>query len=375
MITIPEKLSYHFITPEEYHEETRGPSLRGPLAILPCRSGATIAGKISDAYNRMLEEKKSSRRIEPRKAAISTFPDAEIQVEDISQTLRGLDVYIIQQLYDPVSGRSINDNLMEALILTDAIKRHAAKNISLIIPYHPYSRQDKMDFGKRQPISAKLIATLFQASGITQIVTGTLHVAQIKGFYDIPVDEIDMIKRWVNHFSDYRERTDAIVISPDPGATVQSKVIAGKMKLPLAVAEKARKSAHDVEINNIVGDLEGKKVALVFDDIISTAGSVYALGKKLMDMKLYNPKILFDELHIAATHGLFSMPAVDRLQYLQEKCGLKSLTVTNSIPHSSELAQSLPYFQTLPLEEELAVLINRIHYEDSLREAFVDPYA
>ncbi|HLR21227.1 MAG TPA: ribose-phosphate pyrophosphokinase [Tissierellaceae bacterium] len=243
---------------------------------------------------------------------VTHFSDGEINV-NISETVRGMDVYIIQPTCSPV-----NDNLMELLILIDAVKRASAGRINAVIPYYGYARQDRKAKA-REPITAKLVAELLTVAGAQRVATMDLHAGQIQGFFDIPVDHLTAIPTMVEHFKDIVTQ-DTVVVSPDLGGVTRVRNFANLLDLPIAMIEKRRPDANVSEVMNVIGDIEDKNVILV-DDIIDTAGTICKASSVL---KKFGAKKVYG----CATHGVLSGPAIKRIN----ESALEKFIITDTIP-------------------------------------------
>ncbi|MFH1072518.1 MAG: ribose-phosphate diphosphokinase [Nanoarchaeota archaeon] len=361
-----------FITPELYRMQTHGPSPRGHLCLMFCRAGMAMAQDIEAHYNGQLRKAGSKEKVKTVNLNSSSFPDTEIEIKHIDQTLREHDVFIVQQLFNPCytdnTGRnlSINDNLMELWLAIEACRRLSVNAVTAVLPYHAYGRQDKQDYAKRQPISARLVADIFELAAGSHIranlLTCTLHSAQIKGFYSISVDEIDMLKPMMDVFGFLTGADDVIIVAPDAGAVKISQLFSRFTQIDLAISNKARKSSEETEPIGIVGDFKGKKRVLIVDDMISTAGSIVSLLKEIYTTYGY------EEAYIGCTHGLLTGPAKERLKELHEKYRLKQLVITDTIPQPPELLKELPFLKIHSVVPYLSQAINRIHYGVSLSE-------
>src|SRR5690625_5258110 len=203
------------------------------------------------------------------KCTVSTFSDGETQI-NIEESVRGCDVYVIQSTSEPV-----NENLMELLILTDALKRASAASINIVIPYYGYARQDRKA-RSREPITAKLVANLLETTGANRVVTLDLHAPQIQGFFDVPIDHL----QGVPILADYIEQKnlqDVVVVSPDHGGVIRARRMADYLKAPIGIIDKRRPKPNVAEVMNIIGDIEGK-TAVIVDDIIDSAGAIQIAG-------------------------------------------------------------------------------------------------
>ncbi|MEX0878423.1 MAG: ribose-phosphate pyrophosphokinase, partial [Thermoanaerobaculia bacterium] len=278
------------------------------------------------------------------------FSDGEDYCQ-IDENVRGADVFVIQPTCSPV-----NDHMMELLILLDAFRRSSASRITAVLPYFGYARQDKKD-KPRVPIAAKLMADLLTASGADRILTMDLHTAQIQGFFNIPVDHLfaapvllDAIRKL--------ELEDLVIVSPDVGGLTRARAIAKRLDASLAVIDKRRTGKNETEILNVVGEVEGKDV-LILDDIVDTAGTLVQAEEAL---RRQGARRTF----AAAVHGVFSGPALDRI----EASGLESLLVTNTIPVEAAMAQC-PRIRALSVAPLLGEAIQRIHDGTSVSSLFV----
>ena len=232
---------------------------------------------------------------------VGAFSDGENYVS-IYETVRGSDVFVIQSTSSPV-----NDNLMELLIMIDALRRASAGRITAVIPYFGYARQDRKT-KPRDPISAKLVANLITRAGADRVLTMDLHANQIQGFFDIPVDNLLGSPIFVDHFIEkYAScHDDTMVVSPDVGSVARARAFAQKLNMPLAIVDKRRQKANSSEVMNIIGEVEGKHVILL-DDMVDTGGSLCHAAKALVDIGKAK------SVTACATHGLLSGPAVQRI--------------------------------------------------------------
>ena len=281
-------------------------------------------------------------------AQISTFSNGEIGVS-IYESIRGADVFVIQSTCTPV-----NDNLMELLIMIDALKRASAGRINAVIPYYGYARQDRKA-KSRDPISAKLVANLITAAGADRVITMDLHAAQIQGFFDIPVDHLYAAPLITNYFRN-KKLDDIVVVSPDVGGVTRARVVAGKLDAPIAIIDKRRPKPNVSEVMNIIGDVEGKN-CIIIDDMIDTAGSVVNAAKALKNMGA-------KDVYVACTHAVMSGAAFERIS----DPSIKELIVTNSIPIPPEkMTDKIKVLSVAPL---LAEAIKRIYEGLSLSKLF-----
>jgi len=269
----------------------------------------------------------------------------------INDNVRGADVFVIQPTCRPV-----NDNLMDLLIIIDALKRASAQRINCVIPYYAYARSDKKD-QPRVPITAKLVADLITVAGADRVITVDLHADQIQGFFNIPVDHLFSIPSFARYFQSMKI-DNVVVVSPDSGGAIRARALAKRLDCGLAIGDKRRSGNNDqTELLNIIGDVAGK-TAILFDDIIDTGGSLIKVAHALHEQG--TQRIL-----AACTHGVLSGNAVKNL----EASPIEKLFVTNTIPLGDEKAQSAKIVH-LSIAVMLAVAIKKIHIEESLSVLF-----
>lgn len=269
----------------------------------------------------------------------------------INDNVRGADVFVIQPTCRPV-----NDNLMDLLIMIDALKRASAQRINCVIPYFAYARSDKKD-QPRVPITARLVADLLTIAGAHRIITVDLHAEQIQGFFDIPVDHLYSLPTFARYLQSMN-LGDMVVVSPDSGGANRARALAKRLDCGLAIGDKRRSGNEDqIELLNIIGDVEGKS-AILFDDIIDTGGSLIKVAYALQQQNVKT-------IYAACTHGVLSGSAVRNIQ----DSPLEKLFITNTIPLSAEAAKCKKIVQ-LSIAEMLAIAIKKIHIEESLSILF-----
>ena len=271
------------------------------LKIFALNSNRPLAQKIADEVG-----------VELGKLSVDRFSDGEIQI-NIEESVRGDNVYVIQSTSAPV-----NDNLMELMIMIDALRRASANTINVVLPYYGYARQDRKA-RSREPITAKLVANMLQNSGVTRIVALDLHAAQIQGFFDIPVDHLMGAPLLADYFINEGVAANAVVVSPDHGGVTRARALAEFLKAPIAIIDKRRPRPNVAKIMNIIGDVKGKKCIMI-DDMIDTAGTISKGAQALMDAGA-------EEVYASATHAVLSGPAIARL----DNSPLKQVVVTDSI--------------------------------------------
>jgi ribose-phosphate pyrophosphokinase len=288
--------------------------------------------------------------VEPGKIMVKTFSDGETQIE-IHENIRGRDVFILQSTCIPV-----NDNLMQLLIIMDALRRASAKRITAVIPYYGYGRQDRK-VKPRVPISAKLVADLITVAGADRVVSIDLHAGQIQGYFNIPVDNLFsaplLLKYIRTHFND-----DMVIVSPDAGGVERARAFAKRLDASLAIIDKRRDAPNIAEAMNIIGDVEGK-VAIILDDMVDTAGT---LTQGANAVKKRGASRIF----ACCTHPVLSGPAIERI----EASPIDRLVVTNTIPLKKE-AENCSKIVSLSVAELLGETIKRIYNSDSVSTLFV----
>ena len=245
------------------------------------------------------------------KCDVHHFADGEILVE-IGESVRGKDVFIVQSTSNPVT-----ENLMEILVLADALKRASAKEVTAIMPYFGYARQDRKA-KPRQPITSRLVADLLTVAGVTRVVTIDLHAAQIQGFFDIPVDEMQALPLICKYFKN-KNIEDLCIVSPDHGGATRARKMSELLDCPIAIIDKRRPKPNIAEVMGIIGDVSGKNCILI-DDMIDTSGTIVAGASVLKEKGA-------KDVYIACTHGVLSGPAIQRLN----DCVAKEVVITDTI--------------------------------------------
>lgn len=288
--------------------------------------------------------------IQPGKMAAKTFSDGETQIE-IHENIRGRDVFVLQSTCTPV-----NDNLMQLLIMMDALRRASADRVTAVIPYYGYGRQDRK-VKPRVPISAKLVADLITVAGASRVVSIDLHAGQIQGYFNIPVDNLYAAPVLVKHIRAHFQN-DLVIVSPDAGGVERARAYAKRLEASLAIIDKRRDAPNVAEAMNIVGEVEGK-TAMILDDMIDTAGTLTQAAKALKDNGAGN-------IYACCTHPVLSGTAVERI----EASPLDKVVVTNTIP-LNEKARNGSKIMALSVAELLGETIKRIHNSDSVSTLFV----
>jgi ribose-phosphate pyrophosphokinase len=310
----------------------------GELKIFSGTAHPSLSKKICEFLN-----------VELGKATIGRFADGEINVK-IEENVRGCDCFIIQPTCPPV-----NENLMELLIIIDALKRASATRITAVMPYYGYARQDRK-VEPRVPISAKLVANLLAASKVDRILTLDLHAGQIQGFFDIPVDNLYAIPVFLEYLS-RQNFTDLVIVSPDPGGVERARALAKKLNCSLAIIDKRRPKANEVAVMHVIGDVEGKD-ALIFDDMIDTGNTLINVADALLNNGC-------KKVYAAATHLVLSGNAKDKI----ENSRITYVIGTDSIP-LTETKRS-DKFIILSVVKLFAEAIYRIHNNLSVSALFI----
>jgi len=281
-------------------------------------------------------------------ALVGRFSEGEVRVK-INENVRGRDVFVVQPTCPPT-----NDNLMELLVMIDALKRASSSRITAVIPYYGYARQDRKD-QPRVPITAKLVADLVTVAGATRVLTVDLHAGQIQGFFNIPLDHLYAVNLFVEYIQGLK-LSDIVVVSPDVGGIKMARAYAKRLGADLAVVDKRRVSPEEAEAMNIMGEVKGRTVVLV-DDLVATASSLVEAVKALVEHGAR-------QVYATITHPILSGPAIERV----EKSPLKELVVTDTIPLTD--AKRHLKIRALSIAPLLAEAIQRIHNEESISELF-----
>ena len=283
---------------------------------------------------------------------VKSFADGEVSVS-LYETVRGSDVFVVQSTCKPV-----NDNLMELLVMIDALRRASAGRITAVIPYFGYARQDRKAKA-RDPISAKLVANMITAAGADRVLTMDLHASQIQGFFDIPVDNLLGNPIFVDYYAKKfgNKCEDMIVVSPDVGSVARARAFAQKLHMQMAIVDKRRQKANQCEVMNVIGDVKGKD-CILFDDMVDTAGSLCNAAKAIVEVGGAN------KVYACASHGVLSGPAIDRL----EASNIEELALLDTIPaHPEAVRARIKYLSVGAMFSEA---IERTYQEVSISKLF-----
>ncbi len=286
-------------------------------------------------------------------ADVGYFSDGELRVE-IEENVRGHDTFIIQSTCSPT-----NKNVMEIMLIADALKRSSASRITAVVPYYGYARQDRRVRSARVPISAKVVADMFASVGIDRVLTIDLHSETIQGFFDMPADNVYATKLMIDDIKENNQRDEVIVVSPDVGGVVRSRALAKYLDdTDLAIIDKRRAAANESEVMNIIGEIDGK-VCIVPDDIVDTAGTLCNAASALKSKGAKAVKAYI-------THPVLSGPAIKRLN----NSDIDEIVVTNSIPLNKE-AKKCSKIRVISIASIIAECITRLSNEESLSEMFL----
>ena len=310
------------------------------IKIFAGNSNRGLAARIGELLDVPLSEMRSMR-----------FSDGEMYVE-IGENVRGADVYIVQSTSTPA-----DENLMELLIIIDALKRASAKNICAVMPYYGYARQDRK-VAPRTPITSKLVADLLSAAGATRVLSVDLHAGQIQGFFDIPFDHLYAKPVLLGHIKEHFVSEESVIVSPDAGGVERARSYAKRLGSGIAIIDKRRPQANVAQVMNIVGEVEGLD-AILLDDMIDTAGTLTGAAQALKD-KGARRVVAY------STHPVLSGPAIERL----EASPIEKIIVTNTIPLTEE-AKKCSKIEVLSIAPLLAKALRRIHLGESVSSLFV----
>ena len=309
------------------------------IKIIAGNSNMELAQKIADYIG-----------VNVANCQVTTFSDGEISV-NINETVRGCDVFVVQSTNNPV-----NENLMELLIMIDALRRASAGRITAVIPYYGYARQDRKAKA-RDPITAKLVANLITAAGADRVLTMDLHAAQIQGYFDIPLDHMLGGSLLANYFNE-KNIEDLVVVSPDLGSVTRSRKFANQLEgeVPLAIIDKRRPKANVCEVMNLIGDVKGKNV-IMLDDMIDTAGTITNAANALKEFGAKN-------IYACCTHAVLSGPAIERI----ENSAISELIVLDTIRLPKE--KELDKIKVLTVAEMFGEAIKKIFSNESVSVLF-----
>jgi ribose-phosphate pyrophosphokinase len=306
------------------------------------------------AHPELTREIASVLGVVPGQARLKRFPDTEVSFQ-IDENIRGTDVFVVQPTCATTAG-SVDQHLVELLIMTDAFRRSSAARITAVVPYYGYARQDRKD-KPRVPISAKLVANVLSASGVNRVLTMDLHKAQIQGFFDIPVDHLFAAPVIIDYLSRL-DSSNLTMVAPDAGGAERARAYAKRLDAELAVIDKRRTDDGAAEVMNVIGDVEGR-TCIIQDDIVDTAGTITKAATALKSNGAAR-------VIACAVHGVLSGPAIDRI----EKSPIDKMIVTNTIPQTKTSA-ACGKIVVLSVARLLGQAIKSIHEETSVSSLFV----
>ena len=285
------------------------------------------------------------------RAKTTRFSDGESFVE-IGENVRGVDAFVIQPTTSPV-----NENVMELLIMVDALRRASAGSITAVIPYYGYGRQDRK-VAPRTPITSKLVADLLQAAGVTRVVSVDLHAGQIQGFFNIPFDHLYAMPVMLEEYLKKNFDASAVCVSPDAGGVERARAYSKRLNASLAIVDKRRERANVSEVMNLIGDVKGRD-CIIIDDMIDTAGTLTGAAQALRDRGA-------KRIVACATHGVLSGPAIKRIA----ESPLDEVVITDTIP-LTEAAKTSGKIKQVSIGRLLGEAIKRIHHGDSISNLFI----
>lgn len=315
------------------------------IKIIAGNSNIQLSKNIAESLNTTLVQSK-----------VVTFSDGEINV-DISETIRGEDVFVVQSVCQ-TNDLTVNDSLMELLIIIDALKRASAGRITAVIPYYGYARQDRKA-KSRDPITAKLVADLLTVAGANRALTMDLHAPQIQGYFNIPVDHLLGLPVLTKYYDKREFDGEVVVVSPDVGSVKRARAFAEKLgpDVPMAIIDKRRPAQNISEVLSVIGEVKGK-VAILVDDMIDTAGTIVNAANKLMELGT-------KEVYACCTHGVFSGEALEKIN----NSPIKELVFLNTIS-KTDMCEKNPKFKMLSVAPIFGEAIRRIHHSKSLSPLF-----
>lgn len=359
-----------FITSEQFaRDQVPGiESPRGRLLVVSCRSGDRLARDVVACYEAFLEDAGAPTKVPHLEGIDFKFSDSETCVR-LGTAVNGYDAFLFQALFDPTSERDVDQNYMAFLIAARALREWGANHVTGVMPYLAYARQDKPTRLKREPTTAELMADLSIAAGVDRVLTWDPHTSRIRGFYgNTPIDILDSLPLFLEAFERFEGRDDTIAVAPDAGAAKFVTHFSRALDLNSAIASKHRPRPEKAVITEVIGDFQGKRVALVLDDMISSGGTMQAVIQNLVETKG------IEEVHIGTSHNLCRSVAVERLRDLHHNYHLQEAIVTNSMPQTEEV-QNLEFVKVMSISGELAHAINRIHCNRSVGDLAVNQEA
>ncbi len=333
---------------------------RGGLLIASCRAGSYLGARFAERCRHLAADACSCDTVDYLGDIDFRFSDSETCVR-LEIDAGGKDVFVCQALHTPESQRCVDQNLMSFLIAVRAFREWGARRIIAVLPYLAYARQDNPTRLKREPTTVKLIADLLLESGIDGLITIHPH-SKVHGFFGkIPVFSLESLPIFIEEFSRFRARSDVIAVAPDPGAAKFVAEFGRNLEISSAIASKYRPRREEAVVHEIIGDFEGKRTAIILDDMISTGGTIHALVKKLVEER----KI--EEIYFGVTHNLCISTALEKLIELHSRYNLRGVVTTDSIPQSGSFI-GLPFANIRSLSEFMGEIIYKVHYDIPVME-------
>ncbi len=363
-----------FITPEKF-ETTKKKTLDGPngwLLFVACNSGIELAKSVKSEYERMLSHNKSTLEDIPllgtEDSPVTTvFPDTETCAR-LDKNVSGANAFVFQSVHEVVSGNTVNENIYQMLQVVRALKAHRTKFITVVTPYIPYSRQDKPTFMKREATLAGLFADQLKTAGADMLLTYHPHTLSLYGLYEPEISLVALsgLDLFIEMFSKFNKDKEVIAVSTDAGGAKFVVHYSNAMSIPYAISNKFRKTKDKTNLIGIIGDIKDKKSAIIIDDETVTGGSILDTVESLY--KNYGVQ----DIYAAISHVKMKKQYLPRLVKAHEKYGLKEFHVTDTVPQIPELL-GLDFVSIHNLSSRFAATINRLHYNNSVRELFYLP--
>jgi ribose-phosphate pyrophosphokinase len=335
------------------------------MLFASCETGSAMAESVLKRYQERYLRMESGKTIPYLEGINRRFSDGETCVR-LEKDVNGCDVYLFQALYDPTDDRNVDQNYMALLIAARAFREWGANRVNAVLPYLAYARQDRSTRSNREPTTAKLLADLTKEAGIDRLITWHPHSNRIQGFYsNIPVTILDPLDFFTYIFRQYANQEEVVAVAPDAGASKLITHFGRILNLNCAIAAKYRPEPEKAVVSEIAGDLRGKRVAILLDDMISSGGTIYATAKRLTE------KMNLEKLLLGISHNLCMESAYERLMELYEMGILKGMMTTNSIPQTPRY-QALPFLRILDISSILANVIHCIHLNRPLHEWLIN---
>lgn len=351
--------SIHHQTTNNSTKLHRSTSTNGPLLIASCQSGTQLAEGVVDLIRKRGIDQFETEEFVFLRNIDFQFSDGETCVR-LEEDINGRDVFLFQGLKDPNSKRNVDENYMAFLIAVRALREWGAKRITGVLPYLAYTRQDKPTPGKREPVTAELMANLSVEAGIDRLIVWAPHDRRVQGYYGrVPVDAMDALPFFINLFERFQSMDDCVGVAPDAGAADMMITFCKHLGLRCAITSKHRPEPEKANVTDIIGNFEGMKRALILDDMINTGGTVEAAIKKIHE------DTEIEKIWLGVSHFLGSTQAIERLKNLHQNFGLEGVYVTDSVPPSPSFSE-LEFTRVFTIAEPLSEIILNIHLNKHL---------